>query len=303
MNQERILFIINLLSGRERKRNVLISNIKILFPKATIFIIHHTPAFADALNLAQNEKYQYIIINGGDGTINSFLSILVEQRKILGILPSGSGNGLARTLNIPLRLKEALKIITKQNIEKIDIGQLQFIPIEHTLKDNMNYFACAVGFGIDAQMAHTFESQKIRGLLGYIIAGIKKISQYNPVHAQLSIDHTSIPKNSYTILSVMNIPQYGNNFYLSPSACSNDGLLNVVMLQKTHWLFYPYILLNLIQKKEKLPLKYYKGKQITIELLNHTKEIICHIDGEPRITNKKNTFEITILPKALQVLK
>ncbi len=298
-----ILFIINLLSGREKNRDALIHSIKENFPKAEIFVIKDKNEFKECLDKSKNEKYKYIVINGGDGTINSFLPIFIEQKKILGILPSGSGNGLARTLGVPLHPIKALNSIKKFTVNTFDVGKITF-----SSDKKYYYFSSAMGFGVDADIVEAFEQQKIRGLLGYIIAGIKILFTHRTIKAHVTIDDKLSFDGRFLILSIMNIPQYGNDFYLSPSATNNDGLLNIVILNKINPLLYPIVLLNIIRKREKCPFRYYQAKKIKIEpnFLLKSKRVennfSCHIDGEPYKTKQEECFEIEILEKQLQVL-
>lgn len=298
MNDKNILFVINLLSGVRKERQFLIDAIKKLFPESDIFVLKNKNDFAVCLNKAKEEQYKCIVISGGDGTINSFLPVLIEQKKILGILPSGSGNGLARTLGIPLNPVKALDLIKQCNVKKTDVGKLVYID-----NNEYRYFSCAVGFGVDADIAHRFEQQKIRGLAGYIISSVKEFITHKSKKIQVSIDDKIFLNNNFLIFSIMNIPQYGNNFYVSPSAMIDDSVLNIVVLDKINIFLYPVVLWNLIMKKEKWPLRYYVGKKIKIDFSHKLQRALhYHIDGEPcKITNKTK-IEIEILEKELQVI-
>lgn len=296
MNHQDKLFVINMLSGNDKSRSKLVAAIKSNFNDAEIAIIKEKDDFNNAIDLAQGQKFNYIIINGGDGTINSFLPIIIEQKKILGILPSGSGNGLARTLNIPLNPIDALKIIQSNKVASIDAGELKIHSGNNGIK---RYFACAIGFGLDAEITGRFEKQKIRGLWGYLMAAIVELFYHQSIWAKVETDKIEM-ENRFLILSVMNIPQYGNEFYLYPSAKINDGYLNLITLKKTNILMYPYVLWNILMKKERKPMQYFTCKKIKIKI-NHKKEKHMHIDGEPMILNEKTDLEINIIPNCLNV--
>ncbi|GIV26807.1 MAG: hypothetical protein KatS3mg027_0621 [Bacteroidia bacterium] len=292
------LFIINTLSGNRRDRTDLLKSIKVNYPNANIFIIKNRNDFNQCFELSKQDQFRYLIINGGDGTINSFLPILIQYNKILGILPSGSGNGLARTLGIPLNAFKVLEILKNQNIQSIDIGK---IIIDFGSNQILNYFSCAVGFGIDAYIAHRFEQQKMRGLMGYVIAAMKEFFKYKEVTANLIVDNNDIVKNNFLILSVMNIPQYGNEFYLSPSAQCDDGYLNLVSLNKISIIQYPFVLFNLLRKKERKPMQFLRLKNLQIKILNAEK-IVYHIDGEPKVIGSNANIKLEIMPLAIRVL-
>lgn len=297
MNHQDKLFIINKLSGNDRNRSPLIDAIKRNFKDATIAIIKEKNEFNPTIDFAKSQKFNSIIINGGDGTINSFLPVIIETKKVLGIIPSGSGNGLARTLGIPLNPLEALTQISQFKPQHIDVGKVKILTDKKIIE---KYFVCAVGLGIDANMADRFEKQNVRGLTGYILAGIKELFSYKPVKAKIRADNQSIRENTYTILSVMNIPQYGNDFYIVPSALVNDGFLNLVLLEKMSIWTYPYVGLNFLMKREKKPVHYLKAKNIVVEILSDN--VCCHIDGEPYKETNISRIEIEVMPSAISIL-
>ncbi len=292
------LFIINELSGTQQNKKEILKYIQHHFTDANVIVIKQKNDFPFAIEESKKEQYQYIIINGGDGTINSFLPVIIEQNKVLGIIPSGSGNGLARTLKIPLHPIKAIENILKKNkIYFIDAGKI-LIHSQNILQEK--YFTCAVGMGIDAYIAHRFEQQKIRGLYGYILASIKEWKNYHPIKAQIETNQETIPTDSYLILSIMNIPQYGNDFYLAPSAQCNDGQLNLVLLPKVSVFSYPYILWNILRKKTHHLIKILETHQTDIYL--HQKQFKIHIDGEPFQFSDVSKVNIQIIPHSLKVL-
>ncbi|GAB4450155.1 MAG: diacylglycerol kinase family lipid kinase [Bacteroidia bacterium] len=292
------LFIINELSGTQQNKKEILNHIQSHFPDANVIVIKQKSDFPFAIEESKKEQYQYIIINGGDGTINSFLPVIIEQNKVLGIIPSGSGNGLARTLKIPLHPIKAIENILKKNkIYSIDVGKI-LIHSQNILQEK--YFACAVGMGIDAYIAHRFEQQKTRGLYGYILASIKEWKNYQPIKAKIETNQQTIPVDSYLILSIMNIPQYGNDFYLAPTAQCNDGQLNLVLLPKVSVFSYPCILWNILRKKTHHSLKILESNKIDIYL--HQRQFKIHIDGEPLDFSDVSKISIQIIPHSLKVI-
>lgn len=300
MSSHHFLFIINTLSGNSRNRTDIVRRIQNGFSDAKIFIIQKKEDFNLAIQECSKEIYQYIIINGGDGTINTFLPLIVQQKKILGIIPSGSGNGLARSLNIPLNDIDALQCLLNHKITEVDVAGCRIFFEDKIIE---RYFACAMGLGVDAYAAVRFEKQKIRGLWGYIYAVMYSLFNYEYIKAIIIIDNKiKIAEAKYVLFSVMNIPQYGNDFYLAPSAKFNDGFLNVVLLKKHHWLMYFYAFLNFIRKKEQSPVCYYLCKNVEIYLSKKTDNLYIHIDGEPIQVANQLKLQIYVIPSALKVL-
>lgn len=298
MNPSQVLFVVNLLSGTYKNKNNLIQLIKKKYPSADIICIEKKEDFEKCLEISKNEQYQYLIVGGGDGTIRSFLSTAVEYKKILGILPIGSGNGLARSLKLPLSPIHALERIAWNRTKPIDIGKLT---IEDTSSMSF-YFSCAVGLGIDASIAQKFESQKIRGLMGYLWASISQSFDYKSPSTFIQIDdEVKLSLQKYLLLSIMNIPQYGNNFYLCPSAKLDDGLLNIVLLKEISYMMYPLILWNILFRKEKPPMEYYTSKEVKIKI-NSSNGYYCHMDGEPYYIQGEHQLCIMNMPAAISVL-
>lgn len=297
MHSQEILVIINTLSGKNKNRSFIIDEIKKSIA-SEILVIKSKADFINALEIANNEKFKYVVINGGDGTINSFLPVIIEQNKVLGILPSGSGNGLARTLGISLNPLKALQSIHYGVVDFIDVGKIIIYGKDSVME---KYFTCAVGCGIDADIAGRFEKQKIRGLSGYILAGIKEFFCHKPVYAKVTFDDTEF-SDDFLILSVMNIPQYGNDFYLIPSAKINDGLLNIALLKKINGFKYPVVFWNILRRKERKPMRYFTCKEIRIELKARTHKYI-HIDGEPLQVSQNAIIEISVIKKGLKILR
>lgn len=238
-----------------------------------------------------------IIICGGDGTINTIARYFVQTNIRIGIIPMGSGNGLAYALGIPNSIHKALDIIVKGNSALIDA----FLVNDH--------FACMLsGIGLDAAIAHRFAEQKRRGLFTYI--RISALSFFNtgsyPVSLQIN-DHPII-KTDIRFVSIANSNQFGNRVTIAPGASLQDGLLDVVVVQKrNHLLTVLSVLIQILFGKIKsieaeLELKktilYFQTKEITIHNPNQAP---VHIDGEP--VNTAQNIHIQITPGALLMIK
>jgi YegS/Rv2252/BmrU family lipid kinase len=156
-----------------------------------------------------------IIAVGGDGTINEVASVLVGKSIPLGIIPVGSGNGLARHLNIPLNYKKAFQKALVGATIKIDVGHINNRP-----------FFCTAGVGFDAAVAHRFANSKGRGLVNYIKATIITLFKYKPILVSINNAHV---ENIFS-LSIANANQFGNNAFISPFSNIQDGQLELVKI-------------------------------------------------------------------------
>lgn len=168
-----------------------------------------------------HEKAEIIVACGGDGTINEVACCLVNSSIILGIIPMGSGNGLARNLKIPKQLKEAILHIKNQKETKIDVGRI-----------NGNYFFSNTGFGFAANTIANFESSENRRLITYIKAILHSIWSFKST-VRYTITMNGKAKVVYPFLVfVSNTNVMGYNFSITRKAKLNDGLLDVVIIDR-----------------------------------------------------------------------
>jgi len=290
MNKKNILFIINPISGgknkRGFKRRALQYLDKNLFSADFVFSeeSHHAEVLAKE-GLASG--CDYIVAVGGDGTINEVAKVLVGTETPLGIIPEGSGNGLARTLNIPKDQKAAVSLLNKQRIDEIDSGFINDVP-----------FFNMAGMGFDALISSRFAQEDFRGPLGYMKTVLSEISHYKPLTYNITIDGELYNREAFMV-SIANSPQYGNDAYISPEASIKDGLLDVCIVKPFHWVLFPKMIYHLFSKTADKTeyVEIIQGKNIRIE---RSKKEEVHVDGEPLSLDKD--FTIKVLPKSLQVI-
>lgn len=290
MVKRRILFIINPISGGKRKYNFekfarrqFDENLFLLE-----FVFTEKPNHAELLareGLAN--KFDVIIAVGGDGTINEIAKVLLNTQTPLGIIPKGSGNGLARALEIPLDEKGALTLISKMTVREIDAGYINGIP-----------FFNMAGMGFDALISSRFAKKDLRGPLGYMQTILYEISHYKPLDYEIIIDGHVYPRKAFMI-SIANSPQYGNEAYISPKASIEDGLLDVCIVKPFHLIVLPKMIYHLFSKTadktkyvEIIPGRNIKIKRSSLEEV--------HIDGEPILLDKD--LEVNVSPKSLKVI-
>lgn len=235
----------------------------------------------------QSENYTIAVACGGDGTVNAVASAVVNTNVALAILPLGSGNGLARSNNIPMDLINALAVIAKAQIKKIDSVQMNGIP-----------FFCTAGIGFDALIANAFANSTKRGLATYVSTTVKEFFSYKPNNYNLIIDGKLHQREAF-LITIANAGQWGNDVYIAPGAKLDDGLLRVCVLKPFPLWQIPIIATKLILKKIDTSsyLETIVGKEITI---NFNGELPVHFDGEPLLLS--NQLIIKVNPLSLNVV-
>ena len=290
MPKKTISFIINPISGT-RKKNSLPEMIHRTIDASRFDVrIFFTEREGHASELAHQQiedGVTAIVAVGGDGTVSEVAGAVRDTPTALGIVPCGSGNGLARHLNIPLNLVKALQLLNKAAVASIDYGIV-----------NKKTFFCTFGAGFDAHISHSFANTKKRGFWKYVSIIVKDIFKYHPQRYKLKIDGNKM-KTHALMITVANSAQFGNNGYISPHADITDGKLDVCILRpfpKYHTAFLAFRLICKTIHKS----RYYsmiKGKKIVLE---RKEEGYVHLDGDPHEMGKK--LKIKIVPQGLRVL-
>ncbi len=287
---QNVLFIINPASGINRSSKKVIRWIKKLFEShdKTVEIVYTSePGEGTILAKQGVEKgFDMIVAVGGDGTINEVGSGLLNTEVVLGICPTGSGNGFARNFAIPLDRQKSLKLLLSPKILTIDAGQI-----------NDRYFFNVAGIGLDAEISKNFEQFGVRGPLPYFLVGTKSFLQYQINSVRLIMDDREI-QLSPLLMSVANAPQYGNGAIIAPKAKPDDGLLDVCVLDSIPiWKAAPnlYRLFNgTIDEMEG-----FSTFQCQSLILERNIEGIIHTDGNPFQDGK--ILKVKVIPKALRV--
>jgi diacylglycerol kinase (ATP) len=287
--KRKVLFIINPVSGGKRKDEVpdlIQKNLDInIFDPTIVF----TTGAMHASELAQNAvgNYEYVIAVGGDGTVNEIASSIVGTDTALGILPFGSGNGLARFLGIPMDTVKAIKTLNEERVEVIDSGKL-----------NGQYFFNMAGMGFDAHISEVFSHDKTRGFGAYVRSAFREIVNYKSENYHIEIDGIAYEREAF-MLSFANSSQYGNNAHVSPHASVQDGLLDVCIIKP--FPLYRFIEMGIrMFTKTSEGTKYVeiiRGKNI---LVRRSKSEPVHLDGEPQILGAE--VEINVVPKSLKII-
>lgn len=166
-----------------------------------------------------------VIAAGGDGTVNETARALCYTGTAMGIIPCGSGNGLARHLNIPMNPEKALGVIAAGRTDVIDFCTANGEP-----------FFCTFGMGFDAAVSDRFASRPDRrGLKNYVRAAVEVFLRYKSQEYTLSTPDGTLTKRAF-IVACCNASQYGNNAFIAPRASLTDGLMDVTIIHRGTWL-------------------------------------------------------------------
>lgn len=285
---KKVLYIINPISGLGKQKVIEKALEECSDPKKIEYkiIYTHHAGHATQITKKQAPSFDAIVIVGGDGSINETAQSLINTKTALGIIPTGSGNGFARDLKIPLKIEKAIKVINNFNIKLIDAAKI-----------NNEYFVNIAGLGFDAQIAHKFAELGTRGFKSYVKLTLKEFSNIKRNNYQLTIDKKSYQFEAI-MLAIANGRQFGNNAYIAPTASMTDGKLNItaVNLPKLRRSSF-----NLINRKDTSAefkmIRTFTGEKISIE---SDSEFLTQIDGEP--SNYTRSIEIEVLPKSLFVI-
>jgi YegS/Rv2252/BmrU family lipid kinase len=229
---------------------------------------------------------KYILAVGGDGTVNEVATAMIHSDAILGIIPKGSGNGLARELHIPMDAKRAIEVINKGNVSTID-----------GCKANGRVFFTTCGVGFDAAVSHKFAGEKRRGSLTYIKNTIEEYLRYKPEVYELFIENHSIKEKAF-LVACANASQYGNNAYIAPHANIQDGKMDITILSPFTPLDIPSLAFQLFTRQidKNSRIKVIQATQLSII---RQKQGMMHLDGEPVMSGSR--IDISVIPKALKV--
>jgi diacylglycerol kinase (ATP) len=294
----KFIYFINPISGTKGKAMVPDIIKKITAGQGIPFEILHTNAegnYQFLLHKIAAEKITDIIVCGGDGTVNQLANALQGVDVNIGIIPMGSGNGLAMAANIPKRLDKALKVIFSGNAVYIDSFYI-----------NQRFSCMLCGLGFDAQVAHDFARQKKRGLATYIKQSTKNFFKAKAYPFGISVNGKALNTEAFFI-SIANSNQFGNNFTIAPQASLHDGLLDIVVVNKMSKMRMIWTVLKQVRNGQVRMYEDKKYHRNDIHYFQTNKLIIqnpslapLHIDGDPAETAA--AFEISIIEKAFRLI-
>ncbi len=291
MPLKKIAFIINPISGKGRQKNIPKLIGRYLDAEkfdAQIFNSEHAGHMSTLTIEAISEAYEIIIAIGGDGSINEIFPNLVNTNIIFGIIPSGSGNGLARFLKIPLNPKKAIKLINQLPIQEIDTAEMNGHP-----------FINIAGVGFDAEVAELFSQSKKRGFWSYFKISLSSYFSYKEKEYKISLDDGEVKKTKALMVCFANSNQFGNNFVISPKAKVNDGLIDVCIVNKIPFWAIPFSIFLIFAGLVNASRYYKRFRAKSVHLKSNEKQIV-NIDGEP--IAMETEIELNIKPSSINII-
>jgi YegS/Rv2252/BmrU family lipid kinase len=293
----KFIYLVNPISGTRNKKQVEERFLQQAAARGFEAVVLPTVASGDYEFVAQKireEGFTDVVICGGDGTVNQVINSLRDQPVHFGIIPMGSGNGLANAAKIPKQSEKAIDLIFSGKARYIDAFMVN------------EQFACMLcGIGFDAKVAHDFAEQPGRGLITYIQQTLKNFITANPYPFEIVVNDQVIQTSAFFI-SIANSNQFGNEFTIAPKASLNDGLLDIVIVPKMSKAILPFAVMAQVRKGKLVPAGEVKGT--TIQYFQTPKIHIknkgtapLHIDGEPKETAA--VFNISILPRCFQLIQ
>ena len=285
-----ILFIINPKSGTDRKIYIRQSIGRHIDTKKYDYKIRYTEYAGHAEVIAREAAtagIDIVVAVGGDGTVNEVARALIHTNTALGIIPCGSGNGLARHLQLPIDPEGAIKMINAGIIKSLDYGTMNGLP-----------FFCICGMGFDAFVSMKFAHSGKRGLISYIENTLRETLTYKPDTYTLRFDDTEVQQRAF-VIACANASQYGNNAFIAPAASMSDGLMDITVLEPFPPIEAPQLALQLFNGTltTNSRVKTFKAKKVRITRNGNDP---VHVDGDPLTTAQE--IEVEIHPQGINMV-
>jgi len=285
-----IAFIINPISGTLNKRKIPKIIERTLDTTQWSYDIQFTEYKGNGTELAKQYAtmgFDAVVAVGGDGTMNEVATGLVHTQTAMGLIPIGSGNGLARHLHIPLTIERAVKMLNNSEAISIDYGLANEQP-----------FFCTCGSGFDAFVTTKYAASGRRGFSSYLEQIVKGVFAYEPDHYHLVGDGIDIETDAF-VVTFANANQWGNNGFIAPHASVQDGIMSIAIVSTFPLLAAPGMAIELLTKNidKDSYVNTIQAKEIT---LYRNQEGDFHYDGEPIRMGKE--IRVKIIHDGLRVL-
>jgi YegS/Rv2252/BmrU family lipid kinase len=256
--------------------------------RAEVFVTERPGHARELAKSAARRGARLVFAWGGDGTINEVASALAFDDVPLGLIPSGSGNGLATELKIDRRPQQAIAAALARQPRAIDLGEI-----------DGHLFVNVAGVGLDAYVAAKFnEPGNVgRGLMNYVKVAGRALCTYAPRHYHLDLDGNRIESRA-VLIGIANGAQYGNNARIAPGATVDDGWLDMVMVEESSRLLTLLSVPKLFNGRADR-VSGYRAVKIRRGSIESDQPIDFHVDGEP--IRGGTTLRIRIHPGALMI--
>lgn len=288
---KRVAFILNPISGTGHKDNIVrYIKEKVAYLPDYEISFYTTRGAGDAMFAAKGyagRGYDIVVAIGGDGTVNEVAKGLVYTSSKLGIIPVGSGNGLARHLKIPLNYHSAVDAIFSGKSQFIDAGRI-----------NEEVFFCTAGVGFDAVIGEKFNSAGTRGFITYLEFSVKEYIKYRPEVYEIDINGNKFKQKAF-LITFANSSQWGNDVCIAPDANISDGLIDVVIWKEAPMMTMPILTAGLLFKTLKYSefVETYRCKELVI---TRAQEGLIQFDGESKTMGRE--LHMSVLSKAVEIV-
>lgn len=287
--KEKILFIVNPVSGtgkREKALALIRSKLSSRFDYKIVTTKFPGEA-TEIVHTYHKQGFTKVIAVGGDGTVNEVAKAVVGTAIEMGILPTGSGNGLARHLKIPMNITKAIEVINRGNTINIDNGLI-----------NDKMFFCTSGVGFDALIGNRFAEAGTRGLYTYAKITIKEYFASKEQQYTLTVNGEKLERSAYMI-TFANASQYGNNAYIAPKADISDGFMDIVIVRKFPIYVAPIFAIRMFTKclTGSQYVETIRAKETT---LTRKEAGYVHFDGEPGTMGAE--LKVSICQSSMQMI-
>lgn len=288
--KKKAVFIINLISGTSDKAAIpgLIDQYldKTQF-EYEIAVTQYAGHASEIAAKAKDDGVDVVVAIGGDGTVNEVARAIVHSSTALGIIPCGSGNGLARHLRLPLNVRKAIEVINRCEIRQLDYGIINDYP-----------FFCTCGMGFDAFVSMKFAEAGKRGPITYVENVLREGLKYKPETYTIEDENGTLQYKAF-LISCANASQYGNNAYIAPQASMSDGLMDVIIMEPFDVFEAPQISIEMFSKTldKNSKIKTFRTRHLHIR---RDKPGVIHYDGDPVMTGAD--IDVELKPKGINII-
>jgi diacylglycerol kinase (ATP) len=281
------LFIVNERSGKKRDFDIAeVIRASNAFD-STVLSCGRKEDLDGMIDAAERDEMEVVFAVGGDGTVHETARRLIGRKPALGILPTGSGNGFARHIGLPIDPAEALDSCRGGRIVTIDTALV-----------NEHPFLGVMGIGFDAMIADRFASSSVRGLETYVKEGLRAFAEFSAEEYEVTANGNTIRQRAF-VVAIANSGQYGNNARIAPLASLQDGLLDVVIIHDTNLLEAAFLLARLFHGSlhQAKGVTCFQTAEVTIR---RAAEGPAHLDGEPLTLGAE--LQVRVVPRSLRLL-